>query len=355
MKKNYFTYLSILLFIGYNSFLSAQIGGRYVFEFLNNPHSARLTALGGSQITVADEDISLATSNPALLNEKSNNQFSFNHNFHFADINNGHIAFGKSLKYLGGIHSHIAVSYVSFGDFVAADELGNDIGVFSGNETAVTIGASKQLNERISLGVNLKGIFGNLESFSSSGIGVDVGLLYIRPESNIKIGMVVKNIGTQFTSYGTEIGVLPLDVQIGISNRLKYLPFRFTIIAHQLQRWGIRFDDPNLLSTESILGEPLPETSSLEAGLDNFFRHFIFNGEFLLGKQEGLKLRFGYNHLRRQELSLSNFRSLAGFNLGFGIRIKGVYLDYGIGYFHIAGATNHLSIRTSLDKVLSKF
>ena len=355
MKKNYFIYFIALLFIGSSSSLYAQIGGRYVFEFLGNPQSARLTALGGSQITVVDEDISLAMSNPALLNEKSNNQFTFNHNFHFADISNGHIAFGKSLKYLGGIHSHVAVSYVSFGDFVAADEIGNAIGEFSGSETAITVGASKQLNERIALGVNLKGVFGNLESFSSSGIGLDVGLLYTRPESNIKVGMVVKNIGTQLTAYGTETGILPLDVQIGVSNRLKYLPFRFTIIAHQLQRWGIRFDDPNLANTVSILGEPAQEDSAFESGLDNFFRHFIFNGEFLLGKQEGLKLRFGYNHLRRQELSLSNFRSLAGFNLGFGVRIKGIHLDYGIGYFHIAGATNHLSIRTNLDKILAKF
>ena len=57
----------------------AQIGGRYTYEFLGNPQSARLSALGGSLITIQDDDISLAASNPALLNDKSHNQITFNH------------------------------------------------------------------------------------------------------------------------------------------------------------------------------------------------------------------------------------------------------------------------------------
>lgn len=334
---------------------SAQIGGRYSFEFLGNPQSARLSALGGSLITIMDDDVSLAASNPALLNDKTHNQITFNHNFAFADVSNGYLGYGRKINKWGGIHTHIGISYVSFGEFTASDEIGNAIGTFTGGETGVTIGASKRLNERIVFGANLKSVFGNLETYSSSGIGADLGLYYAKPESNFSAAFVIKNIGTELSSYGNEKGRLPLDIQIGISRKLNHLPFRFSIIAHQLQQWNVRYDDPNNTQTESIFEDEPAAPSAFNNGLDNFFRHFIFNGEFLLGKTQGLKLRVGYNHLRRKELSLSNFRSLAGFSAGLGLRIKGFNIDYGLGYYHLAGAANHLSIRTDLSRFFKKF
>ncbi len=345
----------IFTFLLLNSIsLTGQIGGRYTYEFLGNPQSARLTALGGSLITIADTDISLAASNPALLSDTSHNQITINHNFAFADGSNGYLGYARNIDKLG-INAHIGISYVSFGEFTAADELGNDQGTFKGGETALMIGASKRLNERITVGANLKGVFGSLETYSSTGIGADIGLLYTKPGSNFSLAFVAKNIGTELSSYGNERASLPLDIQIGVSQKLQHLPFRFTIIAHQLQKWGIRYDDPNAIESETLFGEPAPETSEFNNGLDNFFRHFIFNGEFLLGKTQGLKLRVGYNHLRRKELSLSNFRSLAGFSAGFGLRIKGINIDYGLGYFHLAGTANHLSIRTNMSRFFRKF
>ena len=345
----------IFAFILLNSIsLLGQIGGRYTYEFLGNPQSARITALGGSLITIADTDISLAAANPALLSDTSHNQLSINHNFAFAGGSNGYIGYARKINKLG-INADVGVSYASFGEFVAADELGNEQGTFSGGETALTIGASKQLNERIRVGANIKGVFGSLETYSSFGIGADIGLFYTKPGSNLTMAFVAKNIGTELSSYGNEFSSLPLDIQIGISQKLQHLPFRFTIIAHQLQQWSVRYDDPNNVETETLFGEPANEPSDFNNGIDNFFRHFIFSGEFLLGKTQGLKLRFGYNHLRRKELSLSNFRSLAGFSAGFGIRIKGIDIDYGLGYFHLAGTANHLSIRTDLSRIFRKF
>jgi len=202
--------------------ISAQIGGRYSFEFLGNPQSARLSALGGSLITIMDEDVSLAASNPALLNDKTHNQITFNHNYAFADVSNGYLGYGRKINRWGGINTHIGISYVSFGEFTASDEIGNAIGTFTGGETGVTIGASKRLNERIVLGVNLKSVFGNLETYSSSGIGADIGLHYAKPGSNFSAAFLVKNIGTELSSYGNVKGNLPLDIQIGISRKLNH-------------------------------------------------------------------------------------------------------------------------------------
>ncbi|HRJ16459.1 MAG TPA: hypothetical protein PLI34_15780, partial [Saprospiraceae bacterium] len=82
--------------------------------------------------------------------------------------------------------------------------------------------------------------------------------------------------------------------------------------------------------------------------VDNLFRHFIFNGELLIGQRESLRLRFGYNHFMRQELSVNNYRSLSGFTFGAGIRISRFRLDYGRNNYHLAGGMNHLSISTNL-------
>ncbi len=342
----------VLLIALISNQLSSQIGGRYVYEFLGLPPSARVSALGGSLISVSDDDINLAMSNPASLNVNTDNSISFSHNFHFAGIGNGHAAFGKAIK-KWGISSQIAVSYIDYGDFVLADVYGNNQGNFTGRENTIIIGASKRLNEKITLGANLKGVFGKYASYGSTGIAADFGINYDYKPNKLIFSFVVKNLGTEISTYRDNRHLAPLDIQLGFSNRLKYLPFRFSIIAHQLQQWSIRYDDPNVAQNTNIFGET-SETSNFKKGVDNLFRHLIFNGEFLLGRKENLRLRIGYNHLRRKELSLSEFRSLSGFSLGFGIKVSKFRLDYGVGYHHLAGASNHMTISTNLNSFNKK-
>ncbi len=336
-----------LILVTFSYSIEAQIGGRYTFDFLSLPSSSRLTALGGHVIGVMDDDINLAMSNPAALNSKTHNSISFNHNFHFADISNGHVSYGRTLeKY--GIHTQIGLSYISYGEFTQSDIYGNDLGTFSGRENAITLGAAKQINEKIVVGLNLKGIFGKLETYSSNGFAVDLGVNYILRSDKTTLSFVIKNWGSQLTPYDKDIQATPLDIQIGLTNQLAHLPFRFSIIAHQLQQWSIRYDDPSQNDNNDFFGES-NEESTFSKNVDNLFRHLIFNGEFLLGKKENLRLRIGYNHLRRKELSVSDFRSLAGFSIGAGIKINRFRIDYGVGYHHLAGAVNHLSISSNLN------
>ncbi len=332
--------------------LSAQIGGRYVYEFAAMPSSARVTALGGSQITVLDDDHTLAWSNPAVLNDSMHNRLSVSQNWHFAGINNGYFSYARSIDQLG-INAHAGFQYINYGDFVNADDIGNIFGNFDASESVFIIGASKNYQKRIQYGVNAKLFFSSLESYSSFGIAFDIGINYSNENGDLNISGVIKNLGRELSTYTEERFSAPLDIQIGISKRLPHLPFRATIIAHQLQQWSIRYDDPSLVENTNLFGET-EEPSDFSNSVDNFFRHFIFSGEFLLGKRENLKLRFAYNHLRRKELSVSQFRSLAGFSLGFGITVKGIKIDYGVGYHHLAGAANHLSLSTDLDNFFNK-
>ncbi len=348
--KRFFFALFFFLLIGFQA--NTQIGGRYAFESSSLPLNARLTALGGSQIAILDEDISLAFVNPASSNSKMNNQLGINHNFHFAGISNGNVLFGKSLDSLG-VNVHFGVSYVDYGNFKAADATGQVNGEFSAGEIALIAGAAKQINERIRAGVNIKFLNANFESYGSTAVGLDLGLHYQKPGSLTSWAILLQNIGGEVNAIADNKRSLPLNLQLGFSRKLQHLPFRFTVIAQQLQKWYIRYDDPDRDRQVNFIGEA-QEISGFSRSADNFFRHFIFSGEFLIGASEQFRIRMAYNHLRRQEMRLSNFRSLAGFSFGFGFNIKKIKFDYGLGYYHLAGATNHLSLRLNMDRIFKK-
>jgi hypothetical protein len=342
----------VLLFIVWASAgiirAQAPVGGRYVYEFLGLPASARLSALGGTLPAVKDDDLNLAISNPALLNPAMHNALSFSHNFIFADIQSGYVTYGRHWK-KQNITTKIGVQYVNYGDFTASDERGNINGTFSAGEAALVLGAGKQLNERIFFGAILKTVFSNYETYHSFGMAADVGLSYVKDSSGLIISLVLKNIGGEISTFTSVRGSAPLDFQVGISKRLKYLPFRFSVTGHHLHIPNIRYDDPSLSQPTDLFGAPVKE-NKFENFVDNLFRHLIFSGEFLLGKNENLRLRLGYNHLRRRELTLASIPNLAGFSAGFGIKVNVFRLDYGVGYHHLAGANNHLTISTNLDR-----
>ncbi len=342
----------IIILLALTTTCVAQIGGRFAFESVSLPTNARTTALGGSLISVLDNDLALAQLNPALSNPLQNNQLSINQNFHFAGVRFGNVAFGKTFDSLG-ISTHVAIQNINYGDFDLTDEIGNINGEFDAGEVGIVVGAAKQLNERIRGGVNLKFLSSNYESFGSVAVGLDLGLHYVKSDTSGTWGIVLRNIGTELTAVVDEKRPLPFDLQIGYSKKLKHLPFRFSIIGHNLQQWDIRFDDPDFDIEPTLTGE-VEEIGSFSRNLDNLFRHVIFNGEFLIGKNENLRLRFGYNHLRRQELRTRDFMSRAGFSFGVGFNIKKIMIDYGVSYFDITRGSNHLSIRLDLGRILKK-
>jgi hypothetical protein len=328
----------------------AQLGGLHTYEFLNLSPSARITALGGNLITVRDDDANLAVGNPAALNPAMHQQLSFNHSFHVAGISHGYASYAHHLDSLG-FTSHFGVQYVNYGEFEEVNELGQSIGQFQASEYAINLGAGRQLNERLAVGANLKVITSQMERYGSFGLGLDAAATYFDTSSNFTATLVFRNMGRQ-VSYFREGNPepLPFEIQLGLSKRLRYLPFRFSIIYRHLNRWNILYDDPNAEPAVLFLGEEPAEESRASIWLDNFFRHFVFNGEFLIGARENFRLRIGYNHFMRQELSVDNFGSLAGFSFGVGFKVSRFRIDYGHQSFHLGGGLNHFSISTSIQE-----
>ncbi len=347
MKKG-LLFIGILWCLGTcTSLLAQQLGGENTYDFLQLSPSARITAFGGDQIAIMDDDLSLSSLNPALYNPQMDTHLSLNTVAYLAGINHGYAAYAKAIDSLATFG--IAMQYVAYGNFALTDPSGQVQGDFSGGEYALILGGARQWNY-FSYGANVKLISSNFESYRSWGLATDFGVSYYHPEKELGLALVAKNIGTQFSAYTNngEKESLPIDVQLGFTKRLKYLPLRLSITAHHLHQWDIRYDDPNQQTT-NFLGE---EEDTGNHTFDKVFRHLNFAGELYLGK--ALRLRFGYNHLRRQELGVESRRSLAGISFGGGIHIKRFHIDYGRAVYHVAGGTHHFSISTKLSEWVSK-
>ncbi len=345
-------FLLILFFFGLVVTSHAQrLGGQRVFEFLNLSPSARITALGGQLLAVRDSDLASAYHNPALLNQKMDKQLSFNYNFFAADIGSGYAAYAQHVDKLGMTFQG-GIQFIDYGTFDQTDEFEQNLGTFDAAEYAINIGASRQLYENLAVGVNLKFITSQLESFNSTGLALDFGAYYRDTSSNFSAALVVRNAGLTLSSFRENNREhLPFEINLGIAQKLKYLPFRLTINYQNLDQWNILFDDPNIIDDGPLLGDiESTERSSFSINVDNFFRHLTFGGEFLFGKKENFRLRAGYNHRRRKELTVAEFRSLAGFSFGVGMKISKFRIEYGRAVNHLAGGVNHLSISTSINE-----
>lgn len=345
--QKHFAFVFFLSFA--SSGLYAQVtGGRHSFAFLELSPSARATALGGSQIAVRDDELAFAALNPAALNAAMSGRLTFNHNFYLGDIQHGYAAYGHSFgkkRYT----LHAGVQYTDYGAIQRADVYGITSGEIKAKETAVIAGLGRPLSDRLSVGLNFKWAASTLDAWQSSALAADAGLLYVDTARLYSVAMVLRNAGTQLNGYASDkTSGLPTDVQIAYSKRLRHLPFRLTVVAHHLHQWDIRFDDPALQDDEFLNFDGSSNEPKGAPGVDNFFRHLIFSGEFLLGRTESFRLRVAYNHLRKRELSVNNYRSLAGFSGGVGIKINRFRVDMGYGAYHLAGGVVHLGIGTNL-------
>jgi hypothetical protein len=337
---------SLSLFLSVSGF--GQIGGSSTYNFLSLPASARISALGGSLMSVVDDDVTQMVLNPAALNPEMHNRISFNTALYIADVNFGYFGYARHYDKIKTTFG-AGIQYISYGKFDRTDEFGTVTGSFKAGEYAFNISAARSY-DRFNYGMTLKFIYSTLESYSSMGMAVDLGGTYVDSAGRFMAAVAFNNLGTQFSSYvpGNK-EQLPLNIQIGIARQFAHLPFRFSIVFNNLQKWNIRYDDPNATQNDDIFGDTT-NTKEKSYWLDNLARHMIIGGEFLIGK--GFRLRVGYNHLRRQELKMVDRSAMVGFSFGVGIKIYRFMIDYSLAGYHLGGASNQFSISTNLQEFI---
>ena len=70
--------LSVLIALATCLYASAQ-AGKGVYQILDLPMDARSIGLGGTNVSLFDGDLNLATNNPALLSDKAHNMLTLNY------------------------------------------------------------------------------------------------------------------------------------------------------------------------------------------------------------------------------------------------------------------------------------
>ncbi len=334
---------SIILCISY-SISVAQIGGSSTYDFLNLPGSARISAIGGNNISIKDStDIGIAFQNPALLHQQMDKAISFNYAPYLSDISYGYVAFGKHFDDLGTFS--IGLQYINYGQFDRTDEVGNLMGTFSGAEYALGITYARQLSPRFSMGMTLKPVFSQLEDYNSFGLATDFGVSYYKAESNFSFAVALKNLGSQISSYNDSYEEPPTDLQIGITKRLQHAPFRFSLTMQDMLNWDLSYTVTDTENAENTI----TDESDISFG-DNLLRHMVFGIEFLPAKN--FHVDFGYNHRRRKELAYAEKMSTAGFSWGFGFRVYKFHFSYGSARYHLGGSSNQFTITSNLSNFL---
>lgn len=320
-----------------------QIGGNHVYDFLSVPLSPRSAALGGSAIAINDADISLANENPALYNSNTDGKLSVEYINYISDINLGYTSYSKHIKDIGTFG--VGIQYLDGGTFTEADQYGNKYGTFSTSEFALNLSYAKSFDSVLTIGATFKPIYSQLEKYNSFGLVMDVGATYNRNKGLFTAALLLKNMGAQITSYIDEHYPVPFEIQAGIATKLEHAPFRFSIIAHNLQKPILSYERNNYSEPGNM--EIEHEEIDKATLLQNIMNHMIFGVEFTPTKT--FFVRSGFNYMRRQELQISEKPGMVGFSWGFGFKLKKLHFSYANAKYHMSAASNHIAITTNLN------
>lgn len=350
MSKRFLVVFTVLLL---SNGLKSQPGGK-AFQFLEITNSARVAALGGKAVAAGDDDLNLPFHNPSLLASSMHNNLVLNYVDYFAGINYGYASYSRSYENIGNFA--IGIHYLNYGKFIGADEIGIKTSEFRAADYAFNLIYSRPLDSLFTIGINVKPIYSNLESYSSVAFALDAGITYHNPDKLFTASLVIKNLGTQITTYypNGEREPLPFEILMGLSLKLKHAPFKFYIVAEHLETFDLTYKTEKDKEDEidPFTGEEFKE-DKLNVFLDKFMRHIILGTE--LNITDNFVLRFGYNYRRRQEMKINTKIGTVGFSWGVGIKIYKFHLSYARSTFHQAGAPNHFSVSMNLSEFYKKF
>ncbi|MCH2489147.1 MAG: type IX secretion system protein PorQ [Flavobacteriales bacterium] len=321
----------------------AQIGGRSTYQFLNLVNNPRQAALGGKIVTNYDYDPIQGLFNPASINPAMDNQLSVNYSNYLGDVNYGTVAYA----YLWDRRTqvlHTGVTYINYGKFDGYDEQGNATNTFSGGEVALSLGHARNIAfTNFHLGANVKFISSKLEQYSSFGVALDLGVMYVYEAWDLHVTAVGRNIGTQITPYNEIYEPLPFELILGVSQTLENIPIRWHFTLENMQRWKLAFANPNR-DENDLEGNTTSEKINF---FDHAFRHMIVGIE--LFPESGFNIRLGYNLRRAEELRILEQRAFAGLSAGFSIKLNKLRLSYSYARFSSAASSSYFGLNIDLQ------
>ncbi len=356
-----FRYITFVLFLALSvcaMHAQTRSGGSSVYSFLSLPYSSRLCALGGDNVAIQDGELSMAMLNPALLCASTDKVLQLSYANYTSTTNLGSALFGynfgrskierqadlpdKPNYFAAGIH------YLDYGKMQYADPAGNLTGgTFTAKDILIDLIYARQLGPQFTVGVALKPIMSFYESYSAFALAADVGGHFQTKDSTFQLGLTLRNIGWQLKSfYSQENGQgresLPLNLELGLAYRFRHAPIRLSMTIHNMQRWNLNYQ---------LTNQPHTEDNTHIQWYDMMFRHTIFALD-IVPKSDKFYLTLSYNHRRRAEMGLKDQRSLAGFGIGGGVKIKMVSLGFAVSQYTKGNLTYQASLSMDINQML---
>ena len=274
------------------------------------PVTARSASLGASMTSgiAGMNGLEAIFSNPAGLAMNTGTAAIFSRMDYVADI--GVNFFGIAQNF-GNNNIAFTVASWDFGDIPLQTELAPEISSVTYNASFITAGLTyaRVFTDRISAGVTVKVVNESIDDISASAVAVDMGMTYIVGESGLRLGVALKNIGTQMSYSG-----VGLTTQVQLPSQ----PGNATNNALVFESEGVEL--PSLLNFGVSYTRQMAEGAVVTI-LGNFrsnsFDQDEYSGGVELGLFDMLYLRGGMDIVGDSDLSF-----FTGVNFGAGVDLN---------------------------------
>ena len=315
--------------------------GRSAYEFLDIPTSSHAFGLGGTNIALIDDDVSLTQDNPALLGPEIDKAAVLSYMHYLGSANFAGIRYGMAAGDRAAWA--IGIRYLNYGDIMAYQPDGSPDGSFSPSDMIFEGSFSHDFSDRLRGGINMKLIYSSYERYSAVALASDIGLNYYDDEHDLSLSLVFKNMGGQLKRFEEKYDHLPFDIQLGFMKGFDDSPFSFGITAFNLTKWNL----PYYSHPEDGQQEGL----ELKSGFgSNLFRHLIFCAQYMPSRQFYIDL--AYNYKTRTDMSAYQRNFLSGFSAGVGIRVSSFSIGLAYAMPHKSASTLLLNLGMNIGELL---
>lgn len=304
---------------------------RSVFDFLSIPTSAHAVALGGRNVSLIDNDASLAIQNPALLSSVNDNTLNLNFLTYMKGSKMGSGAFSKIAGERGtwGVNAQ----FLGYGSMKETMETGEVIGSTKALDVAIGGAYSYSLNDYWVGGVTGKFIYSKYGTYSSCALAADLGLNYYDGDKDLSFSAVAANLGGQVKAFGDVHERLPFNLSLGLTKGIAHAPVRISLTVSDLTRWSKDYF----------------YTPADEPGFGRILmNHFNIGAELL--PTDRTYIAIGYNFRRASEMKAAGSSHAAGLTCGAGISIKQFRLGLAYAKYHVSAPSLSISLGYTLEK-----
>ena len=315
--------------------------GSTAYNFLNVTSSTRIYGLGGVNISLVNEDITVTDQNPALLGPEMSNMAALNYMRYIGGSNFAGLRYGHSAGEHAAWAAHI--QYFGYGSMKETLPDGSIVGSFSPKDVAFGGTYSHDITDRLRGGITLKMLYSSYEAYSAFAVATDLGINYYDPDHDVSLSAVVANLGGQLKRFNEAYDRLPVDLRLGIAKVFPGLPIRFSITAWNLTKWHL----PYYETGDGTSDTPFVKKDKF---MSNLFRHLVFGVDFIPGDRFYIAL--GYNYKTRTDMSTYARSFVSGFSLGAGLNLRRFNVGLALAQPHSGATTMMLNLNLNLNDIM---